>query len=272
MSWDGEIVGLIPAAGMARRISPLPVSKELFPVGFQAIGEDLQPRPKVVCHYLLEKFRLAGITQAFFIIRKGKWDIPGYFGDGAFVGMELGYLIMRSSLGPPFTLDQAYPFVRNKLIAFGFPDILFEPKDVFVKLRDFQNANSPDVVLGLFPAHNPQVMDMVDIGENGKVRNMFLKPDSTNLRLCWLCGIWRPSFTEFMHEFLNTYEKDCCPQSAETDGKTPEDLPVGAVIKAAIGNGLHVSGVEFSGGRYLDIGTPEDLMKARKFPSGELSN
>jgi hypothetical protein len=29
----GEIVGLIPAASLARRISPLPRSKELLPVG-----------------------------------------------------------------------------------------------------------------------------------------------------------------------------------------------------------------------------------------------
>ena len=52
-----KLIGLVPAAGRATRIQPLPCSKELLPVGFQATGrldDDQALRPKVVSHYLLE--------------------------------------------------------------------------------------------------------------------------------------------------------------------------------------------------------------------------
>ncbi len=45
-----EIIGLIPAAGQATRLAPLPCSKELYPIGLERGGA----RPKVVCEYLLD--------------------------------------------------------------------------------------------------------------------------------------------------------------------------------------------------------------------------
>jgi len=85
---DKEVIGLIPAAGQAKRIAPMPMSKELFPIGFQIIDDEQTARPKVVSHYLLEKFKYAGISKTFIVIRQGKWDIPAYFGDGAFVNIH----------------------------------------------------------------------------------------------------------------------------------------------------------------------------------------
>src|SRR5215510_16410745 len=102
-----NVIGLIPAGGHARRIEPLPCSKELFPIGFLHRHDEKHGHPKVVCHYLLEKMRAAGITKAYIVLRQGKWDIPAYFGDGSMLGMNLAYLMMGSSLGPPYTLDQA---------------------------------------------------------------------------------------------------------------------------------------------------------------------
>ena len=118
-----EIVGLIPAGGKGKRIAPLPCSKELYPVGFHNAHEELGLRPKVVSHYLLEKMRLAAVTNAYVILRKGKWDIPGYFSDGKMLEMNLAYLMMDLPFGVPYTLDQAYPFVKDSTVVFGFPDI-----------------------------------------------------------------------------------------------------------------------------------------------------
>ncbi|MCZ6801762.1 MAG: dTDP-glucose pyrophosphorylase [Nitrospirae bacterium] len=260
--WDREIVGLVPAAGKAKRIAPLPMSKELFPIGFQTMNGRPQPSPKVVAHYLLEKFYLAGITEAYIVLRKGKWDIPAYFGDGAFVNMHLGYLIMREPFGPPFTLDQAYPFVHNKVVAFGFPDIMFSSKDVFKQLLEYRETHQPDVVLALFPAHNPQSTDMVDIDKNGKIHNMLLNPANTELYFTWLCGVWTPVFTSFMHEYLQTYRRENSSQNAKTDEAEGKDLTVGDVIQAAITKGLAVHGVTFPDSQYIDIGTPEALLQS----------
>ena len=80
---ERQVVGLVPAAGSGKRIAPLPCSKELFPIGFQLANGKSEPRAKVVSQYLLEKFRIAGITTAYIVLRKGKWDIPAYFGASA---------------------------------------------------------------------------------------------------------------------------------------------------------------------------------------------
>ena len=55
MSEEQRIVGIVPAAGFGSRMSPLPFSKELMPIGMGIIGEDTAAKPKTVSHYLLER-------------------------------------------------------------------------------------------------------------------------------------------------------------------------------------------------------------------------
>jgi glucose-1-phosphate thymidylyltransferase len=143
-------IGLIPA-GDGSRIAPIPCSKELYPVGFGRADNNESVRPKVVSHYLLEKMRVANITKAFIILREGKWDIPTYFRDGKVLDMNLAYLMMDLPFGVPYTLDQAYPFVKDNLVALGFPDILFRPDDAYMKLLSKQEESGADIV-GLFPS------------------------------------------------------------------------------------------------------------------------
>ena len=258
-----KLVGLVPAAGSGKRIAPLPCSKELFPIGFQRVDDNSEPRAKVVSHYLLEKFRIAGITTAYIVLREGKWDIPAYFGDGTMLDMHLAYVVISDSCGPPDTLDRAYPFVQNKFIAFGFPDILFGPDDVFTQLLQHQASTKSDVVLGLYPAHDSRAMDMVDVDANRRIHSMVLKPAQTHLRYAWICGVWSSLFTEFMHEFLVSPQiKKNLDQFANQKIDAQGDVPVGAVIQAAIRKGLRVEGVPFPDETYVDIGTPDDLVKA----------
>jgi glucose-1-phosphate thymidylyltransferase len=248
-----EVIGLIPAAGRAKRISPLPCSKELYPVGIWRSPSEKEGRPKVVCHYLLEKMRAAGINRAYIVLRQGKWDIPAYLGDGELLNMQLAYLMMGLPYGVPYTLDQAYPFVQNHLVAFGFPDILFQPDDAFVQLLAKKVASNPDIMLGLFPADSPQKVDMVNLDENGRVRQIEIKPRQTQLRFTWGIAVWTPVFTAFMHEHLAGLKG---PTTSE-----PE-LSMGHVIDAAVSSDLKVGGIIVSSDPYLDIGTPENLLKA----------
>ena len=77
-----DIVGIIPAAGTATRLSPLPCSKEILPVGMEQWGDKPYRRPKVAIQYLLDAMREAGIKKTYLIIRNNKWDIPAFLGDG----------------------------------------------------------------------------------------------------------------------------------------------------------------------------------------------
>ena len=129
-----DVIGLMPAAGLSTRIGHLPCSKEVYPVGFQRVDKDGNLYPKVACHYLLEKMRFAGISKVYIVLRKGKWDIPSYLGDGAMLNMQLAYLMMRLPFGTPYTIDQAYPFVKDSLVN-PFEEHLFR----FLNLLLLQN-------------------------------------------------------------------------------------------------------------------------------------
>ena len=260
-----RIIGLLPAGGQGTRISPLPMSKELFPIGFQQWPDLPGLRPKVACQYLLEAMGRAGITEAFMILRPGKWDIPAYLGDGAALRMHVAYLTIHVPFGVPFSLNQAYPFVRDATVAIGFPDILIQPDDAYVQALDRLQTTNADVVLGLFPTDQPEKVGVVDFDDTGRVSGIFEKSALTHLRYMWAIALWQPTFTEFLHQFVQEKQRhligDQCPQFLKEMPPYTE-IPIGDVIHAAIQTGLHVNTQVFETGSYLDIGTPENLQAA----------
>lgn len=257
-----ELIGLLPAGGKAARVSPLPCSKEIYPIGFRLMDEGGSVRPKVVCHYLLEKMRSAQVTKAFIVLRKGKWDIPAYLGNGKILDMHLSYLLLELLFGVPYTLDQAYPFVKDAIVVFGFPDIIFHPDDAFVQLLSRQARSNANVVLGLFPARQPKNVDMVDLDANGRVRGIQIKPARTDLRYTWIIAVWTPVFTRFMHEYVSAGLKVNHNDETDCTVAKQHELFVGDVIQAAIHHDIQVDTVLFTDGKYLDIGTPEGMANA----------
>jgi glucose-1-phosphate thymidylyltransferase len=260
-----EVIGLIPCGGYATRISPLPCSKEILPIGTRSTP-DGSLRLKAVSQNLLEQMQQGGVRKAFFILRKGKWDIPNYYGDGSDAGMDLGYLVTRLPHGPAYTLDQAYPFVRDMNVAFGYPDILFGPHDAFKQaLKRLANTRS-DLVLGLHRIYNPQDWDMVEGDKTGRVRALHRKPDQTKLKWGIILAVWTPHFTDFLHEYL------AVPRTAAQQSGTglPAELTLGDVIQAAIREGIATQSVSFPRHTYLDIGTSEGLRRVAAGWSADL--
>jgi glucose-1-phosphate thymidylyltransferase len=257
-----EYVGLIPAGGKAERISPLPCSKEIFPVGFGDIRQKGQIRPKVAAHYLLEKMRLAGAEKAYFVLAKGKWDIPAYFGNGSFVNMAIGYLMTDLPYGVPFTIDSAVPFLKTKHVLFGFPDIIFQPDDAYAQLVERMHENRADIVLGLFLAENPQKMDMVDFKADGTIGNIHLKPLQTKLKWTWIIAVWNEAFTQFMHDFVRRQLMHIATAESGVNQGEYRELFLGDVIRETIGSELKIDQVMFPQGTYIDIGSPEDIVAA----------
>jgi glucose-1-phosphate thymidylyltransferase len=257
---DKEIVGLIPAGGHSTRLSPLPCSKELFPIGWQK-DETGKLRPKVASHFLLDKYKAAGIRKTYFILRKGKWDIPQYYGDGSMVNMDFAYLMMNHPHGHPFTLDQAFPFTTNNLVAFGYPDILFEPEDAFSQLIKEQAATGASIVLGIFPIKADQRWnDILAFGDNGKIQTISLSdPTKGTQRIGWAIALWTPKFSLFMHEFLLEVMKK--NNFTAPDGK---EYVMNHVFQAALDKGLSIESVMFKSGFVHDVGTPEDMIAAQR--------
>jgi glucose-1-phosphate thymidylyltransferase len=254
-----EKIGLIPAAGIARRLGPLSFSKELLPVGFNE-GRT-ESGLKAVSTYLLEKYHQAGVRKVYMVIRKGKWDILDYYGDGSKIGVQLSYLITASPYGVPYTLDQAYPFVKAAKIFVGFPDILFGPENAFASADAALGLMNADLILGIYPVkddNQKQKCDMVQFNKQGRISRIIVKPEKTDLQFSWIFAVWRPEFTLFMHEYLKF---DLVKRLKKPD---QSEIHLGHVIQAAIENGFSVYGHLFPDFHFIDVGTPDNLAQALK--------
>ncbi|MEM9555923.1 MAG: sugar phosphate nucleotidyltransferase [Acidobacteriota bacterium] len=249
---DESIVGLLPAAGRARRLGELPCSKEVLPVGFEADG-----RPRPVARHLLEGWASSGIERALIVLRPEKWDVAAALGDGADLGLDLAYLTVGDTASVPETLDRARTWLGDASVALGFPDILLEPRDAWTRLVAAHRASRADVTLGCVPTDQPWKTDMVDLDAAGRLLDVVIKQRDCALRWTWSFALWRPSFTAYLGKFLAR------PDASRHDAQasTPE-LYVGDVLRAAARDGLDLRGVCFEEGSFLDVGTPDDLRRA----------
>ncbi|HET9768697.1 MAG TPA: dTDP-glucose pyrophosphorylase [Thermoanaerobaculia bacterium] len=247
-----ELVGLVPAAGRARRLGLLPCSKEVLPIGVRATAEG--PVVRVACDCLFDVLRVAGIARALVVLRDDKWDVARHLGSGEGRGFPISYLSLADSAGLPESLDRARPFVRGQRVALGFPDVQLGPRDSLARVAARQEETGADLVLGLFPAVRPETTDMVEVDAGGRVVRIEVRPRDTTLRLCWLLAVWGPAFTEHLHEMVESVR-----HRDTAEGHVAGELQIGAVVAGAVERGLDVRGVEIAGGWFRDIGTPEDL-------------
>jgi glucose-1-phosphate thymidylyltransferase len=225
-------------------------------VGFRKTADGLL-RPKVVSHYLIEQLRQGGVRKVFVVLRKGKWDIPEYYGDGSLFGMDICYLIASLPYGPPYTLDQAYSFIRGAKVAFGFPDILFGPSDAFGQALHRQKISQADLVLGLYRTDEARPSDMIETDRWGRVREIIIEPYKKKLKRGWIFAVWTPIFTEFLHNYLKKPRTSMQLPGAPL----PVELTMGHVIEAAIREGIATQSIFFPKQKYLDIGTQEGLQQ-----------
>lgn len=253
-------IGLIPAAGLATRLAPLPLSKELFPIGFFAEGER-RSLPRPVCTYLLEQMRQAGVARAVMVVRAGKWDVPAYLGDGGAFGVPLAFVVTPGTSGVAESIDLAYPFVRDARIAFGFGDVLLTPDDVLARLRRRQDASGADVVVAAYRARDPRLVGMIEIDAGGRVRAVVEKPAATTLTHMWIAALWRPSFTEFLHANRAALAAAKAATGRAAAGSAGE-LNACEALEAALAAGLSIEAEVIEDGTYRDIGTPAELMAA----------
>jgi|WetSurMetagenome_2_1015567.scaffolds.fasta_scaffold85291_2 glucose-1-phosphate thymidylyltransferase len=250
-----DIVGLVPAAGTASRLGKLPYSKEIMPL------PGMKDKSSVLSENLVRYFRKAGIDHLYFIIRKGKWDIPEYYGDGSSHGVNIGYLMMNLPFGTPFTVSQAFPFVHDKIVALGFPDILFEPEDAFEKLKNRFLETDADLMLGIVPSEHYLRSDMIEFDAQGRMKDIVIKQNRPDLKHSWFIALWRPAFSIFMNDQLGrVLSQNKEGKIANADG-TFRELYMGDIIREAILSGMKTDYLLFGDGYYRDMGTWEELQK-----------
>jgi glucose-1-phosphate thymidylyltransferase len=163
-------VGLVPAAGRAERLQPLPCSKEVYPVG---------GRP--VMDYVVERLRAAHCRELRVVTRPDKKDVIEH-------ARELGAELVT---GTPPTLAASlalglHGLPASDVVLVGLPDTLWQPLDGFVHLLD-QLEDGPDIVLGVFASDEPERSDVVVLDERGLVQGVHVKAANPPGNLVWGC-------------------------------------------------------------------------------------
>src|SRR5512147_2627489 len=100
--------GIVPAAGMGRRIQPLAFSKELLPVGSRLDGQT--ERPRAVSEYIIERMVVAGARRICIVVSPGKSDIMEYYG-ASIGGADLCYVVQQRPGGLCEAVFRALPLI-----------------------------------------------------------------------------------------------------------------------------------------------------------------
>jgi NDP-sugar pyrophosphorylase family protein len=164
------VVGVVPAAGYARRLQPISSSKEMLPVG---------GRP--VVSYLVERIRAARPDAIRLVTRAEKADLATW---AASEGIETVFA------EPPFVTSSILQGMRgladDAIVLTGFPDTLWDPLDAFERLID-DVCSGAEIALGLFDTGEPQRCDIVEVDPSGTVTRIVVKPSEPSGNVTWGC-------------------------------------------------------------------------------------
>jgi dTDP-glucose pyrophosphorylase len=233
------MLGIIPAAGAARRLQPLPFSKELLPVASRTA--DGAERPLAVSEFVVERLVLGGATRLCFVVAPRKLDIVTYYG-ASVAGVPVCYAIQPEPSGLCDAVFRGLPFAApDEPIAVALPDTVWFPEDGLRKLP-------PQILsLLLFPVQEPQLFDAVVTDEHDNVREVQVK--SPNATSTWIWGAFQGPCATF-HELQRIWLE-----------RARRDEYFGTLFNEYIARGGHVAAAKV-GTSYCDVGTVTGYRRA----------
>ncbi|HVW27143.1 MAG TPA: nucleotidyltransferase family protein [Polyangiaceae bacterium] len=233
--------GIIPAAGRGSRIQPLAFSKELLPVGTRV--DRGSERPMAVSEHLVRRMLAAGVDKLCFVVSPGKSDILEYYG-GEIAHARACYVVQNEPRGLCDAIFKALPFVRDdEWACVGLPDTVWFPEDGFAHLE----ASPHDVVFLLFPVDHPELFDVVNTDDSGRVLEIQVKSKTPSGRFIWGGFRIRGRALRELHALWTEPER--------------QDEYVGSLINAYVARGGDVHAVA-TGRAYVDVGTVNGYREA----------
>ncbi len=221
---------------------PFDHPKELLPIGYQWLN-GCAIVPSLVIEHSIAAIGRAGIHRSIVIISPAKSEIVRVLGQAPIAGVQLGFVVQPQPAGLPDAILQAYPFIAaagcNACLA--LPDTIFEPTDAIQQIVEELARSRADLVLGVFPTHVPEQLAPVLIRADRSVSHVFDKPTTTTLRNTWGIAAWTPRFFDLLAREASVSGSQCV---------------LSDVFNTAISKGLSVVAVEFTHGKYRDLGTP----------------
>jgi NDP-sugar pyrophosphorylase family protein len=223
------IVGVVPAAGHATRLQPLRSSKEVQPIG---------GRP--VMDYLVERLHLGGCTEVRVVTRTEKRDVIEN-------ARRLGAVVIEARPATPAAslLSGLDGLDDGDVVAFGFPDSIWEPNDGFRRLVE-RVAGGADLALGLFRTANVERPDVVQAtgSEPTVVTRIDVGSYAPPPHLVWGCAVARTSVLRGLRDW---------DDPGDLFSAICRDRPIaGAILSSS----------------YVDIGTPRGMRIALESHAG----
>jgi glucose-1-phosphate thymidylyltransferase len=258
-STDKPFIGLLPAAGRARRLAPLRYPKELLPISYEP-DDTGGMRARAVAEYAIEAIRLAEVMRVLLVVAPWKMDIVSYVGDGRQFGVDVGYLYQQDARGLPPALDLASPWCHGCHTVFALPDTIFQPRDALRTLRALYLDERADLALAVFPTPEPHRLGPVVL-TGRQVARVLDKPAVPPAANTWGAGIWNDAFTALLHDSTSTSTSAASTAGAAGAADGGREPVLGDVFERAIHEGMRVVGLEFRDGSFVDIGTPDGMLR-----------
>ena len=234
--------GLIPAAGSGTRLGPFTqaIPKELLPVGDKAVIE-----------HVVEAFVAAGITDIVIVVSPRKHGLSDYFGSGKRFGVNLTYVVQDERLGLANAVAAGEHVINGSSFAVVLGDNFFSPNTVLHDLKEFHETNNADVTIGVVEVNDvtrhgiikPDGIDVVDLVE---------KPEPADA----------PSNLGIAGVYI--FEPGIFKAIQDTKPGFKGEYQLTDSIKVLVEQGARVVYKKISG-IHIDVGTPEDLMRANEF-------
>ncbi len=230
-------IGLIPAAGYARRLGNIDGSKEMLQVrskfGFEP-----------VCHSLIRQFETAGIKEIVIITRPDKYDLIDHINNKLNFNVKIKKVLINKTESTLESICAAYQYIKGKIVYLGFPDMLLSPQNAMKLLSDTISQTKADLVLGAFLTEDPGKVDMIDFDSNGKLTKLVIKDSQVNYKYAWVISCWKSTFTNYIyHEFQSKLKH---PQN--------DEIYIGHIMQSFIKDKGEIFVQCIDDGSFIDIG------------------
>jgi len=246
----GEIVGLIPAAGVGTRLYPFAraVPKELYPI----VG-------KPAIEHCVENLREGGIRKIYVLVGYQKGALMDYLGDGSDFGVKIAYIYQHRRLGLGHAVLQAKGWVESTFVTL-LGDSFIEPKCEIRELINLHLRERPLATLLIFKVQDPSSYGVASFRKEGDllvIKKLVEKPGpkhakkmKVNGKFYALCGAY-------------VFEPGIFGYIEETRPHRDGEIQLTDALELAVERGERVLGMELAG-RYIDVGKWETVLRTER--------
>ena len=230
---------VVLAAGKGERLRPLTENrpKHLLPIG-----------GKPLLKWILEGLVEAGVDEALLVTHYMEDQIREYFGDGAKLGLEIGYIKQEELMGTANAFRMAEDFSDGEEFIGVYGD-LFLPPDGFKALT--QAHQKGETTMCVIPVDDPSQMGVVAL-EGDRVTQIVEKPAPGE----------EPS--DLANAGMYFFTPEIFGLIDETGLSSRKEYEITDSLKSLIESGSTLRAVTLPEGSWLDVGLPWNLLEANE--------